>query len=64
MNTVSKSIQNGVALQPGLHCIKFMDTRQVHEYPDTTVLTVLKWRIILNKETAGKTEGIEPLFFK
>ena len=31
---------------PGLHRIKFMDTRQVCEYPDSTVLTVLKWRMI------------------
>ena len=40
-----------------LHCI--MDTRQVREYPDSTiskVLTILKWRMItmFNKELLEK----------
>ena len=41
---------------PGLHRIKFMDTRQVREYPDSTVLTVLKWRMIttLNRKLLEK----------
>ena len=41
---------------PGLHRIKFMDTRQVCEYPDSTVLTVLKWRMItmLNRKLLEK----------
>ena len=31
---------------PGLHHIKIMDTRQVCEYSESTVLTILKWRMI------------------
>ena len=46
-----------VQTMPGLHCI--MDTRQVHEYPDSTiskVLTVLKWWMItmLNRKLLEK----------
>ena len=41
---------------PGLHRFKIMDTRQVCEYPDSTVLTILKWRMIttLNRKLLEK----------
>ena len=41
---------------PRLHRIKIMDTHQIHEYPDSTVLTVLKWRMIttLNRKLLEK----------
>ena len=42
---------------PGLHCV--IDTRQIWEYPDSTiskVLTILKWRMIttLNRKLLEK----------
>ena len=42
---------------PRLHCIKIMDMRQVREYQDSTVLTVLKWRMItmLNRKLLEST---------
>ena len=53
-----------VKIIPGLHHIT--NTRQVREYPDSSiskVLTILKWWIDhdVKKETAGKAEGTELL---
>ena len=43
-----------VQIMPGLHCI--MNMRQVHEYPDSTISKVLKWRMItmLNRKLLEK----------
>ena len=47
----------GISLcMPRLHRIKIMNTRQIRKYPDSTVLTVLKWRMIttLNRKLLEK----------
>ena len=50
---------------PRLHRIKIVDTRQVRKYLDSTVLTILRWRMIttLNRKLLEKQRAIELLCF-
>ena len=56
-NFIPAPVGTTVQIMPGLH--RVIDTRQLHEYPDSTiskVLTVLKWRMIttLNRKLLEK----------
>ena len=56
INTDRGSIVKISLCMPRLHRIKIVDTFQVCEYPDSMVLTVLKWRMIttLNRKRLEK----------